>query len=446
MHIAFLTLFLGLLRGTQPVALDAGSGVAAIELVLDGQRAGRVSGPPWTLAVDFGATLLPHHLEARGLSAEGREIDHIEQWVNLPRPPAEVDLVVDGGAPGKPASVRLSWRDLTGAPPTETRLTLDGAPLALDAAGRAPIAIPAAGAAHVLSAELLFANGTTARKDVVLTGDSAGEVATELTAVPIRTRRPARPLPVNDLAGRLAAGGQPLAVRTVDQEPPQVYVVIAPSFLRDRALGFAARWNGTLALGGGGGVHFLATSPRLFPTAGGSTAVFDISAGGDFDFRALPDLTDPRPSPAKPPQLGDAIAVAGLHALERQTPRAVVLILGSDPADASELPPAVVRNYLAAIGVPLFVWSPHRRERDPSVWGDVEDISDQGKLAHAFLLLDEELKRQQIAWVEGRYLPQAITLGQAAKGQAGLELVTRPAADASAAVASAAQPAHQAVR
>ena len=168
MHIAFLTLFLGLVRGVQPVALDASPGVAAVELVLDGHPAGRIAGrlaaSPWTGKVDFGPALLPHHLEARALDASGRELARAEQWVNVARQQAEVEVLPLGGKPGQPEALRLAWESLTGGAPKAIHLSVDGMALAVDAQGTAKLPALAPGAPHVVSAELEFDHGRGARR------------------------------------------------------------------------------------------------------------------------------------------------------------------------------------------------------------------------------------------------------------------------------------------
>src|SRR5260370_26716182 len=101
MQIAFLTFFLGLVTGPQSVAVEPGAGVAAVELALDGRGVARLEHAPWSATVDFGPALLPHRLEARGLAADGSEVARTEQWVNLQRSQAEVDIVLAGSAAGR---------------------------------------------------------------------------------------------------------------------------------------------------------------------------------------------------------------------------------------------------------------------------------------------------------------------------------------------------------
>src|SRR5688572_31439679 len=121
MHIAFLTLFLGLTSGVQPFELSVSGPVASIEILLDGSVAQRLDGPPWTGKIDFGPDLAPHELVARALDASGKEIARTRQGINVPRPPAEVEIALED-----PRTVRLSWERLTHEPPVEISLTLNG--------------------------------------------------------------------------------------------------------------------------------------------------------------------------------------------------------------------------------------------------------------------------------------------------------------------------------
>ncbi|HBL29523.1 MAG TPA: hypothetical protein DD490_22035, partial [Acidobacteria bacterium] len=168
-QITFLTLYLGLTLGVQPieVTVTGETAVAAVEIVLDGAPIGRLEGPPWRGQIDFGPALLPHLLAARALDAEDRELGTTAQWVNLPRPPAEVDVLLENGPAGRPVSARLTWQSLTGEQPSALGVTFDDRPLIPESDGR--IALPPwdPATSHVLTVELRFSGALTARRDVV---------------------------------------------------------------------------------------------------------------------------------------------------------------------------------------------------------------------------------------------------------------------------------------
>ncbi len=339
-------------------------------------------------------------------------------------------------------------------------------PLALDAQARAPLAIPRAGAAHVLSARLRFPDGVEARKDVVLSGDYGSDVATELTAVAVRgaaAGKPPKALAARDLQGRFLAGGRPAEVAAVEQEPAEVFVVraagawsalldrVAPDPIRAHLRLYRGSPRGSSSLDGkvygtfspDPRIHFHFVSPvaRIYKNGATTTAErFDITpsmTAPGLDLGRL--LVAVRFGLPDHPRLADAVAVAGLHALARETPRAVVLIAGGQDgaADPSLFLPATVRAYLDAIGVPLFVWSLGRPGRALEPWGEIENIALPWELRRAYQRLEKELLSQQIVWLQGRHLPQAITLARGAGGAEGsrgtrggpadeLELIAKP--------------------
>jgi len=98
----------------------------------------------------------------------------------------------------------------------------------------------------------------------------------------------------------------------------------------------------------------------------------------------------------------------------------VVLVLGNESADASRETASSVRHYLEAIRVPFFVWSLKKPSSQPlaAAWAPVEDVSSFDKLDQAVSRLKEALAEQHIVWLEGRYLPQNISIAEGAVGVA----------------------------
>jgi hypothetical protein len=89
--------------------------------------------------------------------------------------------------------------------------------------------------------------------------------------------------------------------------------------------------------------------------------------------------------------------------------RAVVLILGEEPADASRLSPRAVRGYLEDLGVPLSVWAVGPVPAEVAeAWGGVVQLPKKRALRRAVKKLSESLERQRIVWLDGLYLPQEV--------------------------------------
>lgn len=445
MQIAFVTLFLGLTLGAYPVELAVEGPVASVELLLDGAVAGRIAAPaalekgaPWKGQVDFGSGLLPHELVARGLDELGQEVVRTRQLVNLPRPAAEVGIVLEGPAE-KPARVRISWQSRTGERPIAARVTIDDQPLKLDLVGRSPLPSYDPESAHVLSAELTFPSGVIARRDVVFGGRYGGEVSMELTAVPVRQRGAGMP-EARQMQGWFQAGGQPLTVAAVDQGPGEVLIVRDVGAAAGAALAQLGdartlrAQTGTqdltydpaylryeVGLRKEDGVRFVWPVPVSYEQGGLRSELFPQSRSftvqdGGLHWMLTKVLPNQELEGKGPQRLADAVAVAGLQAMGGNRPRAVVLLVGPGPQDASRYDPATVRRYLAAIRVPLFVWKVGEGASPASSWGEAEDVSTLPRLRAAVARLKEELESQRIVWVEGTHLPQSISLAPSAKG------------------------------
>jgi hypothetical protein len=437
MHVAFLTLFLGLISGRVPVelAVTGPVPVVAIELTLDGAAAERIAGPPFQGHVDFGKDLLPHHLVARALDATGGEAARAEQWVNLPRPPAEIEAVPEPGPDGRIAAVRLAFQSLTREAPARVAATFDDKPLSV-LNERVTLPPYAADAGHLLSIEATYPSGLTARRDLAF--GFGGEVATDLTAVPVLLKSHARLPPSAALLGWFAAAGQALRPVAVEEEGPAELLVVrapgVPRLLKEiGSVGLRARHaqgpgvpepslqqlQFALSLGPTARVRFLHGTSRRFSGAGLASELFPSSQ--DFTpkdgglYWLLAGVVE---ETAGESRLADAVAVAGIQALTANHRRAVLLVLDGTTADRSRYDPATVRRYLAAIHVPLYVWSV-AKPPDPaatSAWGPVENAAILSRLYSAFNRLAADLAAQRIVWLDGRHLPQTIHLSpQAAK-------------------------------
>jgi len=441
--IAFASLFLGLVVGVVPVTVLVEKPVAAIRVELDGRTVGRLAEAPWTLSLDFGAEPLPHELVARALDSEGREIGLARQFVNLPRPPAEVEVVLERDDKGRAVAARFSGQSLIASRPARVTATFDGSPLAAREENRVVLPEYDPEGRHILSVELEYSPAVRSRTDVVFGAASASVVSSELTAVAVRLAASAKTPEAADLAGAILRGGRPLPVAAVEQGPAIVCVVRGPSVATAlKVLGTGGRTTllrqpdgrrlpqfdrdatrYDMALEKDDRVRFIWPMPRTLENSPGAQ-LFDRSRdfpgadGGIGWLLTRVEHPDQRPSTVR---LADAAAVAGLEATAAGLRRAVVLVLGDEKSDGSRNSPAAVRRYLEAIHVPLYVWTLKSPAAQPlaKAWGNVEEVSSAPRLEQALAGLKADLASQRILWVQGRYLPQEITLSDKA---AGLEL------------------------
>jgi hypothetical protein len=424
MDFAFLTLFLGLTSGIVPLEFSASPDIGAIELQLDGKVVSRLTEPPWNTSLDLGADLLPHDLVARALDLDNSELARAEQWVNLPRPPAELQILIEPALGNAPRTVRLSWRSVTNAAATDVSLSLDGSKLPLDAEHRAVLPHPVGGSTHVLSAQVRFGS-LSARKDAVLGGDFSEVVATDLTGFAVKVAKSELPAAAQ-LSGWFTGAGRPLTVSGVESGPPHLIVVREPG-VAERAvkLGWVDLPRSRFRMPKGGRVRLLSTLAEKFEGSSVTSELFESSQEFDPAELGLPGLlARVVHAEGETVRTADAVAVAGAQADLVAGPRAVLLVLGAVPLhDASRYSGPNVRRFLAALHVPLYVWCvgpPSAALQD--VWGVVDDASTRHGLDHAFDRMMDELARQRVVLVEGKVLPQTI----AVQAGHGVEMMRTP--------------------
>jgi hypothetical protein len=271
---------------------------------------------------------------------------------------------------------------------------------------------------HVLSAVLRFSGALTARRDVVFGGHWGTEVSTELTAVPVRLRRGRKLPPPQGMEGWFRAGGRPVAVAALEEGPAELLIVRdlqLPPYLHHLAGGVGAvDRRHEMSLDKGTSLRFILPVARSVPGTSLPADLFgqsrDIAAGEGGILWLLahfaPSLDKPTPQ-----RLADAVAVAGLQTLNGNRRRAVLLALSEQAADASRSNPALVRRYLEAIRVPLFVWTVGNPAAPPAAtWGGAERVGTVRGMQKAFDRLEGDLASQRIVWIEGRHLPQSIEL------------------------------------
>lgn len=430
--IEFISLFLGLVSGVQPVHLEVVAPVAVVELRLDGALVATLEGPPWSAQVDFGSAPLPHELRAVGRDGEGRAVAEAVQSLNVPRPAAEAGIVLLPAAEGQPAAARLSWQSVEHVRPEAITFSFDGEPVEVLDPQRIPLPPFDPAVFHVVHAELRFADGTVAQADVTIGGHYLDEVSTALTAVPLLLE-PGRNLPAAAGLGMwIVKDGEPLTVVAVERGPADIMVVRdvgtkphLDDMFRSTAVPRAFEQNpqsylhGTQLLDPDDRIRFLWTAARATPRPGVEMTLFpstpDRSSREGSLFWSAVRTRWPAVEPAAQ-QLADAVAVAGLQAAARNRRRAVVLVLTTGRRDASQLEVAAVRRYLAALRVPLVVWTVDAASRgeDP-LWGPVEDVSSYLGWNRAVRDLKRLLARQRIVWVEGNHLPHTLALGPAAE-------------------------------
>jgi VWFA-related protein len=445
--LAFLTLFLGLVTGVQPVQLTVTDPlISKVEIRLDGRTVGVLRGSPWVLTCDFGETLAPHELVAVGFDSDGTVVGEARQWINLPRQRAEVELVPETGADGVARAARLVWSSVDVAQPDEVLLTFNGLPLENARPERFDLPHYDPAVPNLLQARVTLGE-TEVQTQLVVGGGPGLEAAGELTAIPLYLHEGETLPPVAEMAEWLAKDGEPLKVVAVEQGAADVIMVqdlawwLQGRLKRLRQEALATRRE---AQDRPTGLKFQDRFRLLFPIP----TVADAASVQSLHFPMSPNLwggqkeetysrgaTSRQLAEALPQglivalpvngekkidtsrqQLTDGVAVAALAAAQGQRGRVVLVVAGSDETDHSRYTPEEVRTYLARLNVPLRVWSPEP-DKVPEGWGEVESIANRARLFRAIRELRSFLDRQVVVWVEGRHLPHQVEVTEAAAGR-----------------------------
>ena len=420
--IEFLTLFLTIVAGGRPVAVTVDPAVTMVEFQLDGNRIVRLHGPPWETKIDLGPPM-PHELTAVAFDSDGQEVGRVSQRINFGPYTAEARLALLRQGDDPPTQARLIWETFDQREPKRIQARFDGQKASFDRTGNEVlITIPPHDPdfPHLLEAELEFQDKVHARADLPFGGRYGDRVTSDLTAVPLLLPD-GMPLPdPEEVRGWLRVDGHPVPVFAVRREPATVFVV-RDLFLR-KPLPISAADKHLIRQAPKGvskedDVYFLLTVPWMKEREDGATAIFapqrvrraHKAAGLDYILRHQGTQGS---FTGDPQHLMGAVLSAGQAAAQAGRPRAVVLLVDGQSDDASQLLPQHVRSYLAVLRVPIFVWSHGegpRTEAAAILHGTTREYA-QDSLSGMLTALDHNLRRQAIVWLEGRFLPQAITL------------------------------------
>jgi len=391
-QIVFLSFFLGLITGVQSVVLQVDAAVKSVRIELGGREVARMDGAPWTAKVDFGRELVPTELTAIALDGDGKEIARVSQPINLARPAAELEIVIrsDGNMP---VEAELVGRHRLHILPKSAKLSVDGTAVHVGRDFHARLPPVDISKPHIVSAEMEFEDGEVARRDSVLQAGFSGSLASELTPVLVMTEDRA----TDDLETCFSIGRTPVKATAIEKSDAFVVMVKDPA-TRPLVLPPAgSRFDADTAQ------RMLWPLPRPINARGEPTAIAfpqSVNHGKTSTLTwLLTQRLTPAPSSTEPRQFADAVAVAAMSTLEKARRRAVVLVV-SKAADKSLYSPLVVRRYLDAVGVPLFVWSADGPRPDlTAAWGPIDDISNAAGLEAASARLNRSLAKQRIVWL-----------------------------------------------
>ncbi len=432
--VAFETLLLGIITGAGPVRVMVAPPVTVVELRLDGATVGVLHAPPWALECDFGPGPMPHELTAVGRDAAGREVARASQWLNVGRERARVSALLERDpATRQPTAVRLAWETVDPVLPLAVTATLDDAALAVTDPHRIVLPTVTLERPHLLSVEVVFSPQVRDRADLAFGGDVVDRTESELTAVAVIVPARHATLGLDDVQGIVSADGRPATPVGVDEGRAEVALVV------DRRVGAALKrdpkawaWRSgdpvppaEAPAAAADRFVVVGTVPLTVPDGGRERTYFDVSAERKLAWLShYPVLAWGSYADAQRSQtIADAVAVAGSHVAASTHRRALVLVLAESatapdaaPArgDASTYDVGAVRAYLAALGVPLVVWSLTGSDPGPMTraWGPAVAVADRWEMQRQAKLLEKALAAQRIVWLSGRHLPQRLTLDE----------------------------------
>jgi len=403
--------------------------VVAVDVLLDGELVETLKRPPWRVRLDLGPELRPHLLEVVALDELYGELGRAEQRLNVPRDPVEVEIAVEETPTGAGAVARIAWESLIGDRPSSVEIALDGRPLEVEDPARFELPAYDPELLHLVRAELEFGGAAVSTAELVFGGSWVGRSSGTLTATAIELTGGNKVKSPEDLRGSFERGGESLEVTVVEKELSEIVVVRTP--LASELLADIAGNRPTVRTSADplAADRFQATARRgwraqfIWPVSrpgGAEGRRYDLFPHSQLFTERDADLAvlvggARSPSMGGEVRLADAVAIAGLTASASNRRRAVVVLLGGESSDVSNVSAAVARRFLEYLRVPLFVFSV-APETEPSTWGEVVDVSTSAKLDKAIRRVLKALEAQRVVWLEGLYLPHEISLTDRARG------------------------------
>ncbi len=440
--LAILTYPVGLVTGEHAVDVDLGAGGQPATLFLDGQQVCTMSAGSTQCEVDFGEAPHVHLLELVRTDDSGEAVAHAVRWVNRPGQEAELVIQLSPRTTKGVCGGKALWSHPSKRNPVLLEVTENGQSLLIREDGRSfAYPCPDPDEPHVLAASAIFPDGRRAEA-VALSGGFGGVTEAGLSAVALAARGGAED-PCQTVAARLGD-----TVSIADNAGFEVVFVLDPT----------AGYRTLMASG---------WSKGMMPTTTTTTKQFDSlvqqgSKGSEAKpknswKRAESSLIDAEKmwfvlanenlqrangfSQGKMnwllllfnygsakiegrPRIADAVAASGLVAAAGPRRRAVVVILGNHPEkDGSGFTAEQAQDYLAEVGVPLFVLR-NGKLRDDG-WPQGVPVRTMEASADALEAVKADISAQCVAWFPGDLqlreitasLPEGVTLA----GRAGRE-------------------------
>lgn len=426
--IEFVTLFLGgLVTGPRTVEFVVSDPVAVVEVWLDGALEERLETPPWRAELDFGQDLSPHLVEGVALDASASEVARVRQWINMSPRVAQSSVMIEGADSGRDAVARVSWESLAeNNEPESVEAVFDGLPLAVEDPHTIPLPDFDPDSTHFLRVSLQFAEQVATEAEVVFGGAYGSEVSTELSAVPISLIDGRWPRSTESMNGWFTVEGVPQKIHAMEKGLAEIVVVldVAASTHLQKLQQRVQRLETDIGVRRDLRMSFINPCPEAQRREDYRQIVFARTrrfSASDGTLLNLLNRAAQIDCTESQQQLAEAVGVAGLTASEDGLRRIVLLVLSAAPRDRSHLSPGQVIGFLRRLRVPLEIWTVGPRDRSDSRWDPVTNVQKLRNLNRAYRVIEKNLERQHIVWLEGFHLPQAVELRPDVEGIALVE-------------------------
>ena len=420
--IQFVTFLLFIATGVHPVKLLVDTRyVGAVEVRLDQRVVARLTKPPWEARCDFGPRIRPHVLEAVAYDPAGREMDRIEQWINLPRARAEAGLMVR--VVDHHPYVQLTWSEVEDRKPEKIALFLDGEPVPVHDPRSIRLPDSVFGDPHVVRADVVFGPHDIAHAALAFGLGFFDQSQGELTAVPFVPSGDAAVPGPEAMKGWFSSAGEPLTASVVEKGRAEVLIVVAADALGHlpilRRWGVSRGHHALLAdLAADTDVRVLLPVPREAGPRDGSQAwLFPFSplvGAGRITPELLFNVATQAHQARDRQELATAVALAGVEVCASARRRAVVLLLGDRSKRDEGWRAGEIQDFLAELHVPLFVWALSSQQRPEGDW-PAQRLMLRSTFRRAAARLRDALESQRVVWLLGHVPPNTVQLSAEAR-------------------------------
>lgn len=416
--LRILTFPVGLVVGEQPIDVDLGTSGKSAGLYLDSEKVCSLSLSNVRCLVDLGEEPRVHLLELVQRNELGQVEARTHRWINRPGQEAELVTQFEYRSNEGVCGGRVMWFHPAKQDPVALEIEESGRPLLIGGDYRSfRFPCPDPREPQLVTASAIFPDGRRA-ESVAVSGGFGSQTEAGLTAIVLALDWQ-RPHSCQGIASVFGAQDG-----LADSAGFEVVFVVDPT-AGYRSL-MASGWSKLMRPSG----STVKVNPDYFKHQKGRGSFAEPKDSWKRAIRSLDDaekmwivlpdqelqrvnaLSQGREAwlpmlfsfgsvkLEETPRIADAVAASGLVAAAGPRRRAVVLILGNKAdQDGSQFTAEQARNYLAEVGVPLFVLRNAKLQDDG--WPSGMPVKNMVAMAAALEAVKQALDRQCVVWIGG---------------------------------------------